>query len=179
MTQELFGSIVSWLLILALGVFCLLWFIEPISKVFWRWRNPPEKVAAEYRVFQDRLLHPDWAVYERYLQRPVPAELRELFADRDLILTEGIDYSESETIAGFCAIDEKALTGCRSLRGFAPFPIAANIFGDPIYLRPGAAEPNIVYVTYHDGGDTEKLAPDMETFLRCLRNRNKSGEFLG
>ena len=46
--------------------------------------------------------------------RDIVSSAREVFADRDLILTEGIDYSESETISGFCAIDEKVLTDCKS-----------------------------------------------------------------
>lgn len=44
----------------------------------WRRRHPPEQEAAERKALEERLLSPDWAFYERHLQRLAPAALREL-----------------------------------------------------------------------------------------------------
>lgn len=167
---DLFGMIVTWLLVLAMVVFCLLWFIDPILRTWWRWRNPPGKIAADQKGLEERLLHPDWTFYERHLQRPVPPALRELFADRELILARDLDCGESEIVAAFSPLDERALIGPRPVPGLEIIAIATNVFGDPIYLRPGPAEADAIYVTYHDGGETEQLAPDVTAFVQRLRH---------
>jgi hypothetical protein len=150
---------------------------DRISEALWRRRNPPEKLAADRRAYEERLLHPDWSFYERHLQRPAPQALRDLYADHALIVLEGVDYvlqsddySEDEVISTFGALDEQGLIETRPWLGFDAVAIATNDFGDVIYLRPGPAEPDIVYMTYHDGGDTNELAPDVSTFVQCLRD---------
>jgi hypothetical protein len=143
---------------------------DRVGAVLWRRRNPHEKLAAERRAYEARLLDPDWEFYERHLLRPAPAALRDLFADRRLIVAQDIDCGEDDFICTFNPIDEQGLIDNRPWLGFDAVAIATTDSGDPIYLRPGAAESDAVYITYHDGGDTAQLAPDVSAFVQRLRN---------
>jgi hypothetical protein len=66
----------------AAAVVIILLLKDRISGALRRRRNPPEKLASEIRT---RLLQTDWDFYERHLQRPVPAVLRDLYSDTALI----------------------------------------------------------------------------------------------
>jgi hypothetical protein len=157
------------LVALALGVLLL---IDRLPQAIWQRRNPPEKVAAARRAFEERLLQPDWSFYERHLQRPVPAALRELYADRSLIISS-FQYDDLYYISSFEPLDERALVDNREWVGFDVVPFA-NSDGDSIYLLPGANEADTVFITCHDGGDTEEFAPDVSTFLERARKANRS-----
>jgi len=88
------------LVLIVLGVVvCRL--IDRIQVAKFRRHNPPEKIAAERRAFEGRIASPDWAFYERHLQRPAPAALRELYADHSLVCAEGCDYDEKHYISTF------------------------------------------------------------------------------
>ncbi len=158
------------LVVLAVA-FC--WLSDRASTALWRWRNPPDKLAADRRAFEQCLLCPDWGFYERHLQRPAPPALRELFADTSLLLTNGCKYDDAHYISRFEPLDETALVTARDWLGFDCVPFA-NSDGDSIYLRPGPSESDAVFITYHDGGDTEQLAPDVAAFLQRLRDANRS-----
>ncbi len=158
------------LLVLAVA-FC--WLNDRFTAALWRWRNPPEKLAADRRAFEQRLLRPDWEFYERHLQRPAPYALRELFADHKLLLANGCQYDDIHYISTFEPLDETTLVDAREWVG-CDFVSFANSDGDSIYLRPGPSEPDAVFITYHDGGDTEQLAPDVSTFLQRLHDANRS-----
>jgi hypothetical protein len=153
------------LVALAVG-FC--WLNDRFMDVMWRWRNPPEKLAAEQRAHEARITNPDWAFYERHLQRPAPASLRELYSDQRLLLSCGIDFDESHRISSFQPLDPAGLVETRDLLGFDVVPFADSE-GDLIYLRPGPTEKNAVYIPYHDGSDTEELAADVSIFEGKVR----------
>ena len=153
------------LVALAVG-FC--WLNDRFMDVMWRWRNPPEKQAAEQRAHEARITNPDWAFYERHLQRPAPASLRELYSDQRLLLSCGIDFDESHRISSFQPLDPAGLVETRDLLGFDVVPFADSE-GDLIYLRPGPTEKNAVYILYHDGSDTEELAADVSLFVGKVR----------
>jgi hypothetical protein len=157
------------LVALALGVLLL---IDRLRQAIWRRRNPPEKLAAERRAFEERLLQPDWSFYERHLQRPVPAALRQLYADHRLVVSS-FQYDDLHYISTFEPLDESALVDSREWLGFDVVPFA-NSDGDSIYLRPGATERDTVFITYHNGSDTEEFAPDLSTFLERARNAIRS-----
>ena len=40
---------------------------------------------------------------------------------------------------------------------------------DPVYLRPGPAEPDLVFVTRHDGAGTIVLSPSVDALLVEIR----------
>lgn len=156
------------LVVLAIA-FC--WLKDRFTSALWRWRNPPEELAAKRHAFEQRLLHPDWEFYERHLQRPAPSALRELFANHRLLLANDCGYYEDYYISTFEPLDETALVDARQWVGYDIVPFA-NSEGDSIYLRPGSSESDAVFITYHDGGDTEKIAPDVSTFLQRLHRAN-------
>jgi hypothetical protein len=148
---------------------------DRVNKARWRRRNPPEKLVADRKAREERLLRPDWAFYERQLQRPAPAALRELYADRALVTAQDLDYSEEEWISTFEPLDEQGLLDTRPWLGFEAVAIATTGFGDPVYLRPGASEADTVYVTHHDGGDTEVFAESVAAMVERLRKVNGGG----
>ncbi len=128
-----------------------------------------EQLAAERVAFEERLIRPDWDFYARHLQRPVPPAIRELYSDQSLIRSGGFDYHSSLTIGTFGPICEDAVLDQCDPAGGAVVAIAVTDSGDAIYLRPGPTAPNTVYVTYHDGGDTEVLAESADAFVRRVR----------
>jgi hypothetical protein len=170
--SETAKSVITILAILVGLPVLILWGRDRASRAWWRRRNPPEKIAAERRAYEARILKPDWAFYERHLQRPAPEELRELYADRALIIAQDLDYSKSDRISTFDPLDEEGLLETQPWLGFDAVAIATTDFGDPIYLRPGAAEPDVVYVTHHDGGDTEVLAESVAAMVERVRQAN-------
>jgi hypothetical protein len=125
--------------------------------------------------FDEALAHPDWAFYERHLQRPSPEALRKLYADENLIMLCNFEYGE-ESINCFEPIREDNVLDTSAVVGFDIVPIATSYCGDPVYLRPGPVEPDRVYVTHHDGGDTEVLAESAAVFLEVLQRRYNSGK---
>lgn len=166
------GTIVA-IVVLFVGVpVGILWLRDRVSRARWRGRNTPVKIDAERQAYEERLLHPDWEFYQRHLQRPTPAALRDLYADRVLVLAQDLDLTEGERISTFGALDEPALLDTRAWLGFDAVAIATSDLGDPIYLRPGPSEADTVYVTHHDGGDTEVFFDSVASLLKKLRHAN-------
>jgi hypothetical protein len=132
-------------------------------------RAPPsqEELEAASAAWRERLLRPNWAFYEKHLQRPVPVPLRELFADSELLLGEACP--DDLDINCFNPIDEQSLIGPDEGLGFDLVAFAMSSCGDAIYLRPGAKESNKVYITYHDGGDTKVFAESVDVILAKFR----------
>ena len=114
-----------------------------------------------------RILSPDWPAVERQLRRPPPPALRDLYADRAFIVRRDVEYGDE--IISFEPLDEEAMLENSRWLGFDAVAIAKNSFGDAIYLRPGPTEPDRVYVTHHDGGDTEILAESVAQMVRALK----------
>jgi hypothetical protein len=154
----------------------ILWLRDCVNRARHRWRNPPEKIAADRITFEERLLRPDWDFYERHLQRPVPSALRELYADRALITACGHDYTIADRISTFSPLDERGLLDTKPWLGFDAVAIATSDFGDPIYLRPGQAEGDVVYITHHDGGDTDVFADSVAEMIKRLRDAKRDAE---
>jgi hypothetical protein len=154
----------------------IIWVRDRISDRLWKRRNPPEKLLADRRAFEVRLLRPDWDFYERHLQRQAPSALRAMYADRNLVTAQGLDIVDDDdfeiTISTFEPLDERGLLETRPWLGFDAVAIARSDFGDPIYLRPGPSEPDTVHITFHDGGDTEVLTESVEALLQKVKAAN-------
>lgn len=132
----------------AAAVVIILLLKDRISDALWRRRNPPEKLADEIRA---RLLQTDWDFYKRYLQRPVPAALRELYSDTELLITTCASYrGKRAEITSFEPLNEDSLIDTHEEIGHDIVPIATSVCGDPIYLKPGPKEADTVYILYHD-----------------------------
>jgi hypothetical protein len=116
-----------------------------------------------------RLLQPDWACVERHLRRRVPRALRDVYADHTLVTARDLPYSTDHSIGSFEPLDEQAMADATGWLGFEAVAFATTDAGDMIYLRPGVSEADIVYLTRHDGGDTEILAAKLEELLDTLR----------
>ena len=69
----------------------------------------------------------------------------------------------------FEPLDEVAIADATAWLGFEAVTFATTDAGDSIYLRPGSSEANSVYLTHHDGGDTEVLAATVDEMLQALR----------
>ena len=133
----------------------------------------PASPSAERLAHEQRLLNPDWPSVERHLRRPLPPALRDLFADRDLITRRDLGYVDEHVISRFEPLDQTAIVETTRWLGFEAVPIATTQFGDAVYLRPGAAEGDAVYLTHHDGGDTEVFADSISQMVAALRLANR------
>ncbi len=138
-----------------------------------RERHNVKKGVTERRVIVDRLLRPDWRFYEGHLRRPAPTSLRELYADQSLITIAGLDYDKKYKISTFNPVDENGLLDTRAAIGCDIVALANSDCGDPIYLRPGSAESDTVYITHHDdSGHVEVFAESVAVMLEKLRREN-------
>jgi len=119
----------------AAAVVIILLLKDRIPALLRRRQNLPEVIDATYRT---SLLSPDWAFYERHLQRPVPVALRELYSDMALISACASYRSKREGISCFVPLREDGLLDTHNEVGHNIVPIATSGCGDPIYLKPGA-----------------------------------------
>jgi hypothetical protein len=126
------------------------------------------ELADERRQRMHRLQNPDWGFYEKHLQRPVPAALKRLFANASLVGYSGKPLESGEIyVTAFEPIDQQAVVDSEEWLGFEVVPFASSD-GDLIYFHPGPLEADRVYITYHDGGDTEVLAESADAFLSAV-----------
>ncbi len=156
----------------AAAVVIILLLKDRISVALRRRRSPPEKVEAEIRA---RLLQTDWAFYERHLQRPVPAALRELYSDTALLTTCLSYRGKREGISSFEPLNESYLLDTHDEIGYDIVPFATSGCGDPIYLRPGAKQPDTVYIAYHDDpGNVEIFADSVAQLLEKAKEVHRA-----
>jgi hypothetical protein len=132
-----------------------------------------EKIGEERRAYEEQILKPDWEFYERHLERPAPAALRELYADRELVANGALEYGDGHGISTFNPLNEQGLLDTREQLDSDIVAIATSDCGDPIYLRPGAKEPDTVYLTCHDADKTEVFAESVAAMVRKLRAANR------
>jgi len=139
-----------------------------------------EQRRAEQAAYNARLRAPRWDLVEAALRRPVPAVLRALYADQALVTSGDLLVLDPARAGGremawnvnqFTPADEEALAP--ELESIPPgaFAFATNEFGDPFYVQLGELPDGDgrVFVHYHDGGDTELVAPSLHTFLAWPR----------
>ncbi|HEX3627541.1 MAG TPA: SMI1/KNR4 family protein [Verrucomicrobiae bacterium] len=155
-------------------VICFWGFVIAVF-VSWKLRDRRRSKASsiERTELVNRLFHPDWQFYERHLQRPAPAALRELYADRRLVAIAGPNHNGKNEISTFMPLDKDSVVDSAGLIEHDVIPIAFSDDGDPIYLRPGAAEPDTVYIAYHDDpGKVLVFADSVAGLLEKLRKEN-------
>ena len=178
---------IGYLLALVLAAGVILWVRDRLTAT--REPTPTERDAYE-RSYRARLLDPQWHVLETVRgSGPVPEALRQLYQDRDLVLSTDLDVVDPRLSGGgeavwsidrFCPVDRDALAGqwAELPRGSFTF---AECDGDPYYvvLGTGGADGGPVYHLFHDGGETVTVAPTLATFVACCceaRSRAAGGE---
>jgi hypothetical protein len=156
----------------AAAVVIILLLKDCISDELRRRRNLPEQVDPTYRA---RLLTPDWAFYERHLQRPAPAALRELYSDIGLISACESYRGKRQGISCFEPLKEDGLLDTHANIGHNIVPIATSGCGDPIYLKPGVKESDAVYIVFHDDpGNVEVFADSVAVMVQKSRQVNRA-----
>jgi hypothetical protein len=118
--------------------------------------------------YERQLLAPDWTFVERHLDRPVPRALRELYANHSVLTATNLTFAGT-AINTFEPLTEGSLLDTADELGFDILPIATTVFGDPLYLRPGADGGETVYVTHHDGDETAVFAESVAQLAAGLR----------
>lgn len=157
------------IILLFIGLPVLILWITDRRRSRRRQEAPPALQVAERQAYEQRILDPDWTAVERHLRRPGPQALRDLYADRELIVRRDLRYGDDHVISSFEPLDEQALQDATGRLGFDAVAIATTDFGDAVHLRPGAAEADHVYLTHHDGGDTEVLAESVSEMFVTLK----------
>lgn len=148
--------------LIALAV-AILWLVDRLSKA------SPTKGKTDRAAFIKRLTNPDWKYFERHLQRSPPKALRNLFSKHELLVAgTNMEFEDSCLVTSFEPLDAHGLKHTKEWLALEVIPFASSD-GDPIYLRPGAKEVNAVYITHHDGGDTEQICTDISVFVEKLR----------
>lgn len=162
------GVVLTILAAAAVLVLLIVW-----GRICSRWRRKGSEVTEAQTL--DHLLNPDWAFYERHLQRPAPPALRELYGDESLLRACAFYKGKREEINSFEPLDESSLVDTPGDLGHEIVPIATSVCGDPIYLRPGAAESNKVYIAYHDDpGNVEVFAESVDEILEWRKRAEGS-----
>jgi len=146
---------------------------DKIVHYIWRRKNPLEKVASERKEYEEKIKNPDWMFYEWHLQRPIPDQIRVLYGNEPVIISGGFDYDENTWISSFEAISKENLLGKEMGFDVPIVPILTTGFGDPVYFKPGSKEANTLYVTYHDGGDTEVFESSLDKFVQKISKANQ------
>jgi hypothetical protein len=161
-------------ILLLVGIFVvlpigLLFLRDRISDLIWSKRNPPEKLEAERKEIEKRIIAPDWDFYQEHLSRPVPPQLKELWSDSDLVTSCGVDYDEDNWISTFNPLTKENLIEHKEVFDIEIVPILTTGFGDPVYLKPGSNEADCLYITYHDGGETAVFEESVDQFVKTLK----------
>ena len=98
------------------------------------------------RVFQQRLLAPEWEIYATHLQRDVPEAMKQLYLEFALLLSEvEITLENGMTITEFFPLDAQAMLDQKAFQPEAmdfdclPF---ATMRGQELFLRPGTSKAN-------------------------------------
>lgn len=172
-TYVLFG--LGYLLALGVLAAAALWVVDRL-----RHRRPsPEEQARARAVRLAALLNPDWEGLERTLRIRLPASLRTLYGNRELVITDGLVLERPPgagpqrewEVAGFEPLgpDPSGMDWAEAPRNSLHF--AGNGNGDSYYVvlgtRPDGDGP--VFLYYHDGNDTERVADSLAEFLSWPR----------
>jgi len=132
------------------------------------------------RLFQQRLLAPDWEIYAAHLQRDVPDAMKLLYDEFALLLSEvEITLESGITITEFFPLDAQAVQDQKAFQpenmGFDCLPFA-TMRGQELFLRPGRHTVNSVYL--FDGSEIEVVFADIADLLNALRRHSEASSRL-
>ena len=103
----------------------------------------------------------------------MPAAVEALYSNEAVLASSDVEVSDGLAVAFFVPADDNAFD---PEQWFNPahdaFVFAVTAFGDPFYVRTTQAGEGLpVYILYHDGGDTETVAPSLDEFVTRLERR--------
>ncbi len=134
------------------------------------------------RLFQQRLLAPDWQIYAEHLQREVPEAMKRLYAEFALLLSEveiPLVSGMTMTMTEFFPLDAQALIDQKQFQpenmAFDCLPFA-TLDGLDLFLRPGSDAANSVYL--FDGSEIELIFTDIADLLYALRQHSEANSRL-
>ena len=162
--------IVSVFVILPIGI---LWLRDALA----RKKRSPEQVAHDLAERSEKLSNPDFPGMEQFLGVALPREIIEFYNNTFIQMTD-IEL-----------VDPKNVENIWQLSHFFPahpseyvnmwdetkqkFCIAESPFGDPYFVE--LTEPDLpVYMYYHDGSDTEKVADSLREFVSWMEEKTAS-----
>lgn len=76
----MFIDVLTIVLLMAACVLTAVGVLTILDRISWRRDMTPGRMAVATLAQERRLLRPDWAYYERHLQRPVPEAIRDFIA---------------------------------------------------------------------------------------------------
>ena len=169
---------IGYLLALVVAAGVILWARDRLTAP-----RPPNAAEREAGRQGDeaRLLKPQWSALSALAgTAPVRDTLRELYQDRDLILSTDLEVIDARlsggedvvwTVDRFCPADRDAIAEQWQELPRKSFTFA-ECEGDPYYVILGGSAPDggPVYHLYHDGGETVTVAPTLALFLECCRD---------
>jgi hypothetical protein len=136
--------------------------------------------AVAFSLWRERLQKPDWSVYSRYLQRPVPESLMRVYqrlalylVDQELELVD--QHGKFVTLTEFYPIDETALAEQVSHQ-----PVGEEVFpfgtcaGVDLFLRAGSERDDGVWTYLRQNHEFIELFESVDVFeqtvLKALAN---------
>ena len=132
--------------------------------------------AQAKRIFQQRLLAPDWEIYEAHLAREIPDAMKRLYDEFALLLSEvEITLESGMVVNEFFPLDAQAVLDQKTFQpenmGFDCLPFA-TLSGQELFLRPGSDAANSVYL--FNGSEIEVVFADIADLLTALRQHSKA-----
>jgi len=132
----------------------------------------PEPPARAHEEYWRRLVTPQYAEVEHRMGRQVPEEVRQVYADLELLAMEGFEVLHPETgeaewyIEHFLPLDEAALEAAGPLdAGYLPFARGAERELYVVSLDQRREERCPVYLIFHEAGEPLRLADSLAEFV--------------
>lgn len=160
-------------IVVILGIFIalpmlILWLRD---KLFYP-KLSPEEIELHKRKFEERLRSPNLDALQAHFSHALPAALRELYGNLDLLMQSDIevlppDGSEPVYICFFNPADAANLhspwPGCEKY-----FAFADDGAGNELLVDPRLNDPPVLWHD-HETGEIKAVAPSMSEFMRWKR----------
>jgi SMI1/KNR4 family protein SUKH-1 len=168
--NEVFGNVVAVGAMFILAAFVLWLRDRAVHRP-----TSPEEQAKRQRDYERRLRNPEWSLISSKFGGQVPAAVEAVYRNHRLLSTTNLPENDFE-ISSFVPADANAFD---SEQWFDvprdAFVFAISDFGDPIYVRTSETASGLpVYVLFHDGGETERVASSLQDVVDRLSGSAES-----
>jgi hypothetical protein len=149
--------------------------------LLWRFRKPKSRSEESARRYRERLLNPRWNELELHFNQSIPARIKHLYAQTEIIGRRNIRVIDKNgatyDIAEFLPADIETLNGIwPDVKKSANFPLAIDAMGDCycIPLTGDKSEQCPVMCYHHDGSDFESVSASLDSFWNGIERSVKS-----